>query len=71
MKYLDNVRSFNNTQLFGFSVENSTNGTLTVYLNGTAINQSSFKEIPIFNHEDIVIAYGAPPSEIQPYEFPY
>ena len=64
-------QKFNNTQLFGFSVENSTNGTLTVYLNGTAINQSSFREIPIFNHEDIVVVYGAPPPEIQPYEFPY
>ena len=64
-------QKFNNTQLFGFNVENSTNGTLTVYLNGTAINQSSLREIPIFNHEDIVVAYGAPPPEIQPYEFPY
>ena len=63
-------QKFNNTQIFDFKVDNSTDRTLTVYLNGTAVNQTSYRDIQIVNHEDIVIAYGAPP-EITPYEFLY
>ena len=64
-------QKFNNAQIFDFKADNSTDRTLTVYLNGTAINQTAHRDIPIVNHEDIVIVYGAPPPEITPYEFLY
>jgi hypothetical protein len=64
-------QKFNNTQLFEFNIGNSTNGGLAVYLNGTAIKQGPFREIPIFNHEDIVVTYGGPPQKIEPFEFSY
>jgi hypothetical protein len=64
-------QKFNNSQIFDFKVDNSTDTALTVYLNGTAITQTSYKDIPIVNHEDIVIVYGAPPPEIPSYEFLY
>jgi hypothetical protein len=64
-------QKFNNTQLFGFSTGNSSNRDLSVYLNGTAVKQDSFRQIPIFNHEDIVVTYGLPPQKIEPFEFPY
>jgi hypothetical protein len=64
-------QKFNGTKLSGFKVDNSSNRSLTVYLNGTAVNESSFSKIPVLNHEDIVVAYGLPRPEIRPYEFPY
>jgi hypothetical protein len=30
-------------------------------LNGTAVNHTSYRDIPITDHEEVVIAYGAPP----------
>ncbi|SRR4029079_5691415 len=63
-------QKYNNTQLFGFSTGNSTNGDLTVYLNGTAVKQG-LREIPIYNHEDIVVIYGATPQKIEPFQFSY
>lgn len=64
-------QKFNNSQIFGLKADNSTDRKLTVYLNGTAINQTSYRNIPILNHEDIVIIYGARPSEIPQYKFLY
>ena len=64
-------QKFNNSQIFGLKADNSTDRKLTVYLNGSAINQSSYRNIPILNHEDIVIIFGARPSEIPQYEFLY
>lgn len=64
-------QKFNNTQLFGFNTGNSTDRNLTVYLNGTAVKQGLFSEIPIFNHEDIVVTYGGPPQKLEPFEFSY
>ena len=64
-------QKLNDTQLFRFKVDNSSNRSLAVYLNGTTINQSSIREIPILNHEDIIVSYGSPRPEIRPFEFPY
>jgi hypothetical protein len=64
-------QKFNNSQIFDFKADNSTDTALTVYLNGTAIKRTSYRDIPIVNHEDIVIVYGAPPPEIPSYEFLY
>ena len=64
-------QKLNDTQLFRFKVDNSSSRSLTVHLNGTAINQTSIGEITILNHEDIVVSYGSPRPEIRPFEFPY
>ena len=64
-------QKLNNSQIFGLRADNSTDRKLTVYLNGTAINQTSYRDIPILNHEDIVIIYGPRPSEIPQYKFLY
>src|SRR6266498_4462970 len=68
-------QKFNNSQIFDFKADNSTDTAtdtaLTVYLNGTAIKRTSYRDIPIVNHEDIVIVYGAPPPQIPSYEFLY
>lgn len=64
-------KKLDNSQLFDMKADNSTDRSLTVYVNGTAINQISYREIPIINHEDITIVYGAPPPKIVPYEFLY
>lgn len=64
-------QKFNNNQIFGLKADNSSDRTLTVYLNGTAINRTSYRDIPILNHEDIVIIYGTRPPEIPQYKFLY
>src|ERR1051325_9352891 len=48
-------QKLNNTQLFEFSTGNSNDRDLTVYLNGTAVKHGLFREIPIYNHEDIIV----------------
>ena len=64
-------QKLSNTQLFEFSTGNSTDRDLTVYLNGTAVKQGLFREIPIYNHEDIIVKFGEPPQKIEPFEFSY
>ena len=64
-------KDFNNTQIFDFIVNKSENKNLVVYINGTAMTDSQYRDIPINNHEEIAIVYGTPPLEIPPYEFRY
>jgi len=64
-------KKFNNSQIFDFMVDKSENKTLVVYINGTAVNELQYRDIPIVNHEDITIVYGTPPAEISSYEFSY
>ncbi|HEY7228567.1 MAG TPA: hypothetical protein VH481_10630 [Nitrososphaeraceae archaeon] len=62
-------KKFNNTQIFDFTVNE--NKTLVVYVNGTAVKDSQYRDIRIVNHEDITIVYGIPPAEISFYEFSF
>jgi hypothetical protein len=64
-------KKFNNSQIFDFTVDKSQNKTLTVYINGTAVTDVQYRDIPIFNHEDITIVYGKPPPKLPTYEFSY
>ena len=64
-------KKFNNSQIFDFTVNESQNKTLLVYINGTAVNDLNYRDIPIVNHEDITIVYGTPPAKIPSYEFSY
>jgi hypothetical protein len=64
-------KKFNNSQIFDFTVNESENKTLLVYINGTAVNNLHYRDIPIVNHEDITILYGTPPAKIPSYEFSY
>jgi hypothetical protein len=62
---------FNDSQIFDFTVDKSQNRTLAVYINGTAVTGMQYRDIPIFNHEDIAIVYGTPPPKLPAYEFSY
>jgi hypothetical protein len=64
-------KKFNNSLLFDFKIDNSTDRTLSVYVNGSAINGTSYRDLPLVNHEDISVVYGTPPPEIPSYEFPF
>ena len=64
-------KDFNNTQIFDFIANKSENKNLVVYVNGTAMPDSQYRDIPITNHKEIAIVYGTPPLEIPPYEFLY
>lgn len=64
-------KKFNNSQIFDFKVNESENKALFVYINGTAVNDLNYRDIPIVNHEDITIVYGTPPAKIPSYEFLY
>ncbi|HEY7227366.1 MAG TPA: hypothetical protein VH481_04510 [Nitrososphaeraceae archaeon] len=64
-------QKFNNSQIFVLKADNSTDRTLTVYLNGTTFNRTSYRDIPILNRQDIVIIYGVRPPEIPQYRFLY
>jgi len=64
-------KKFNNSQIFDFTVDMSQNKTLAVYVNGTAVTDVQYRDIPIFNHEDITIVYGTPPPKLPTYEFSY
>ncbi len=64
-------KKFNNSLLFDFKIDNSTDRTLSVYVNGSAINGTSYRDLPLVNHEDIAVVYGTPPPEIPSYEFPF
>lgn len=63
-------KKFDNNQLFDFKVDNSTDKTLSIYVNGTAI-KGTYRDLPILNHEDITVVYGIPPPKNPPYEFLY
>jgi hypothetical protein len=64
-------KKFNNSQIFDFTVDKSQNKSLAVFINGTAVTDMQYRNIPLFNHEDITIVYGTPPSELPAYEFSY
>ena len=64
-------KKFNNSQIFDFTANKSENKTLVVYINGTAVNEAQYREVPIVNHEDITIVYGVPPADIPSYDFSY
>ena len=65
------AKKFNNNQIFDFTVNKSENKNLLVYINGTAVNDLNYRDIPIVNHEDITIVYGTAPAKIPSYEFSY
>jgi hypothetical protein len=64
-------QKFDNYQLFDMKADNSTDRALTAYVNGTEIKGTSYRDIPLANHEEITIVFGTPPPKIPPYEFQY
>jgi hypothetical protein len=64
-------KKFTNDQIFDFTVDKSQNKTINVYINGTQVTDKQYRDIPIYNHEDITIVYGNPPPALPSYEFRY
>jgi hypothetical protein len=62
-------QKFNNDQIFDFTVDKSQSKTLTVYVNGTIVTDKQYRDIPVYNHEDIAIVYGTPIPLLPAYEF--
>ena len=64
-------KKFNSSQIFGFLVDKSENKSLAVYINGTIVTDSQYRDIPLHNHQYITIIYGLPIPEMPAFEFPY
>ena len=64
--------TFNNNQIFDKLVDNNTNNTLNVYVNGKKVDsKTDYRQIPLNGHDEIVIIYGKPPNSIPSnYKFP-
>jgi hypothetical protein len=64
--------TFNNNQIFNNLVDDNSNNTLNVYVNGEKVNSKiDYRQTPLNEHNEIVIIYGKPPNSIPSnYEFP-
>jgi hypothetical protein len=64
--------TFNNNQIFDKLVDNNTNNTLNVFVNGKKVDsKTDYRQIPLNGHDEIVIIYGKPPNSIPSnYKFP-
>jgi hypothetical protein len=64
--------TLNNSQIFDNLIDDNSNNTLNVYVNGKKVDsKTDYKQIPLNEHDEIVIVYGKPPSSIPSnYEFP-
>jgi hypothetical protein len=62
--------TFSNNQIFDNLVDD--NNTLSVYVNGKKVDsKTDYRQIPLNEHDEIVIVYGKPPNSIpSSYEFP-
>jgi hypothetical protein len=64
--------TFNNNQIFDNLVDDNSNNTLNVYVNGKKVDsKTDYRQIPLNEHNEIAIIYGKPPNSIPSnYEFP-
>jgi hypothetical protein len=62
---------FDNNQLFNNLVGESNNNSLSVYINGNRVsNSTDYRKIKLNSHDEIAIVYGTPP-DIIPRIYPF